>query len=661
MENIQKNKINEVFEASQNDLIGYIDFKTTKSTQGEAKKISQNDFFKFFGSKEYMKEVENKDDVSLVLFAQTKDNRRKEEDIIYNTMFVLDDDDAKRNEEVYQELNKKGYSYALHSTFSSTKDNPRVRLFIIPNRLLTIEEYKVASRQLAKELNLNIDECSFKGTQLMYMPCYKKGTNDYFASFFEGKPVDVDDLLLRAKDAQIQEDKKNCKVPEFPTPKEREDGKKENILSCSTLKDAFNNYFCCDATFAENHLSQFYSDKTLSSSNNEIARYTRIGSKENGGLVLYNNSTYKSFHSNDTINKERPLTSYDLFKNKYNLTSKACDEYITTSSEFKEFRKSEQYKLYLVQKDNNYNELLKAGCWTNFPVLQFPLPGDFEIPQTEFLVDDLIIKNTVNFFVGTAGVGKSTLLNYITMSILAHRDIFNRKTHLDDAPKRALLINCEEGNQVIERLAKQQQEMNITEDESFEIITQNIINDDFIFQTMEDPNKRPSLIVIEPFRSLPKDLNSQKEVDTALTKWIERAQKYSITVCLIHHYNKDGEYSGSHVIRDIARILWNVERTNDGFITLTCAKSNCKMPSGLKLQRENDGFLFEYVDTISQQQEMEKLKNTAAEIAKKKEDFKNNQKRQILDLYARGMKYQDIATQLNLTYKKVYNVCPHNK
>ncbi|MCH3923434.1 MAG: AAA family ATPase [Bacteroidales bacterium] len=308
-------------------------------------------------------------------------------------------------------------------------------------------------------------------------------------------------------------------------------------------------------------------------------------------------------------------------------------------------------------KNSDFELNLQKNC--NIPqyaILHFPLPEDFEIPQPEFLVDGLILKNSINFFCGDGGVGKSTLLNYITISILSQRDVFGRQTHLDDAPKRALLINCEECQEVITRLGTLSKEMEIKEE--FEIINQSSIDRKIIKELFSNPSKRPSFVVIEPFRCLAEELNTQKDVNKALAPWIEIAQKYNTTIICIHHHNKKGDYSGSHVIRDTARLLWNVDRTDDGYITLTCEKANCQQPTGLKLKREEDGYMFEYVDDISQQQDKPQKNITKKQLKKQQKEQENQE---IKRLYEKeNMSATDISKKLNINYNHV-NYIINNK
>jgi hypothetical protein len=427
-----------------------------------------------------------------------------------------------------------------------------------------------------------------------------------------------------------------------------------------TLSGVFNTYFFKNPSLIDNHLTNYYDRKNTSCSSTEICRWARKGSSSQQGLILRDDGLISSYHSNDEASKKSNLTPFQLFclKTFGNLKDddnyKNCCEYIKTADEFKTFRESDVYREYNKQYNNKLYQQLKGLAWDGDPIMPFPVPEDYKIPEIEYLVEGFIEKDTLNFLCGEGGVGKSTLGDYIVASLIGGYDVFGRKTHMDTKRRGVLFINTEEGAQPKVRLAGISKELNITQEKGTNLTLINVYNEQVVREYIEQGDV--SVVVYEPLHGLTNKMNDEGIFYDALHPFVEISQKLHVTFLLIHHPNKMGGISGTHAIVDTGRNVWMMEKAAQDEINLTCAKVNdMRYPKGIVIKR-NEGYTFSYVRDIETEEAIQEQKEqTRKEMAIRKQ-IRQEQKANILDLHNnQKLAPKQIAQQLNIPIDTVKN------
>src|SRR5690606_26405157 len=95
-----------------------------------------------------------------------------------------------------------GHAYVVYSTHSHRPKKPRYRVIILPDRLMSPDEYSAVTRKLAEQIGMTaIDKKSFEVQQLMYLPSCSKDAELVF-EVFEGDPLSVDGVLSQYDDWQ---------------------------------------------------------------------------------------------------------------------------------------------------------------------------------------------------------------------------------------------------------------------------------------------------------------------------------------------------------------------------------------------------------------------------------------------------------------------------
>jgi putative DNA primase/helicase len=119
--------------------------------------------------------------------------------VLYRQILSLDIDDA--NKQTLDLLHKwlKDKTYVLHSTHSSTPEEPRYRVIAPLSRAVQADEYGAIMRILHDVLKLPIDVATFDFNRIMFLPSVPKDV-EYFFETKTGEQIDVDKTLEMAPD-----------------------------------------------------------------------------------------------------------------------------------------------------------------------------------------------------------------------------------------------------------------------------------------------------------------------------------------------------------------------------------------------------------------------------------------------------------------------------
>lgn len=127
---------------------------------------------------------------------ETIQKYRKDKNIINRNVISLDYDNITNFKGLYHAVcnQLEGYSWAFHTTYSHTTENPRIRLMIPIYEPVSAEDYRKYSSILAKYIGYEVDEASFVPSQIMALPV-KRDKNASFIFKYNDKPAITCDQL----------------------------------------------------------------------------------------------------------------------------------------------------------------------------------------------------------------------------------------------------------------------------------------------------------------------------------------------------------------------------------------------------------------------------------------------------------------------------------
>lgn len=141
----------------------------------------------------------------LVLYGDVKDMEkdgnliqkyRNDENIINRNTLALDYDDITDFKGLYKAICKhlEGYSWAFHTTYNHTTDNPRIRLMVPINEPVSADDYRKYTQALAHQLGYKIDEGSYQPSRAMALPVRPDKDIPYIFKYNDAPAITIDDL-----------------------------------------------------------------------------------------------------------------------------------------------------------------------------------------------------------------------------------------------------------------------------------------------------------------------------------------------------------------------------------------------------------------------------------------------------------------------------------
>jgi hypothetical protein len=192
-----------------------------------------------------------------------------------------------------------------------------------------------------------------------------------------------------------------------------------------------------------------------------------------------------------------------------------------------------------------------------------------EAPDMEWLVEDLIVKHSVNMIFGKSGSTKSFLALHMALALSHKREFFELGSDVD-AHVPVVYLALEGKSGMKNRLKGYHQWFGKDKPKDFyvsdfnPVLTQDATVDAFIEQTKKLGLKDP-LIIIDTYNQATPSMNENDAGQTgAVMKNCQKMVKeLGATVLIVHHSNKseDGDYRGSSAIHGAMDTMLKVKDT----------------------------------------------------------------------------------------------------
>lgn len=145
---------------------------------------------------------DNKKDIGGFVGGRLKGARRKADNVVDRCIVTLDFDTIPPfgTENVLNTLEAAGYGYCVYSTRKHRPEAPRLRIVLVTDRTMTVDEYDAVSRKIAANIGITMaDPTTFEASRLMYWPsCSADG--EYIFRFKDAPFLSVDAVLASYTD-----------------------------------------------------------------------------------------------------------------------------------------------------------------------------------------------------------------------------------------------------------------------------------------------------------------------------------------------------------------------------------------------------------------------------------------------------------------------------
>lgn len=154
----------------------------------------------------------------LVLYGDVKDMEkdgkliqkyRNDENIINRNTLALDYDDITDFKGLYKSICKhlEAYSWAFHTTYNHTTDNPRIRLMVPISEPVSADDYRKYTQALAQKIGYKIDEGSFQPSRAMALPVKPDKNIPYIFKYNDAPAITIGDLNELSRNINSQKNK----------------------------------------------------------------------------------------------------------------------------------------------------------------------------------------------------------------------------------------------------------------------------------------------------------------------------------------------------------------------------------------------------------------------------------------------------------------------
>ena len=142
-------------------------------------------------------EQDNLKDIGGFVGGRLNGPRRKADNVLDRCLVTLDFDTIPPfgTENVLATLEAQGYGYCVYSTRKHRPEMPRLRIVVVTDRTMTVDEYDAVSRRLAADIGITMaDPTTFEASRLMYWPsCSADG--EYIFRYKDAPFLSVDTVL----------------------------------------------------------------------------------------------------------------------------------------------------------------------------------------------------------------------------------------------------------------------------------------------------------------------------------------------------------------------------------------------------------------------------------------------------------------------------------
>lgn len=231
--------------------------------------------------------------------------RRIREEVKERYLITLDADSPSEDFISNLDLELGDMEYVLYSTHSHTPDNPRYRIIIPTDRVMTPDEYQAVSRRIADDIGIeSFDSSTHQAERLMYWPSCPKDV-DYVYQHNEGKLISVDTYLSTYRDWRDTSlwptSSKESQIRLDAAKKQGNPLEKKGLLGA----------FCRSYSITE-AIHKFLPNVYAPTQHED--RYTYTEGSSVAGLVIYDNDTFAySNHATDPISGKL-VNAFDLVR-----------------------------------------------------------------------------------------------------------------------------------------------------------------------------------------------------------------------------------------------------------------------------------------------------------------------------------------------------------
>ncbi|PTH63626.1 mobile element-associated protein [Staphylococcus agnetis] len=133
---------------------------------------------------------------------------RKDDNVIYRDVIALDYDDINDIKELYEAIKERlsDISYFWHTTFSHSKDNHRIRLYVPVNERLNPFYYRSYTRVLAERIGFKVDEGSYQPSRAMALPVVQSKSHTFLYRYNDAPILDCPTLERWSKECAAKEE-----------------------------------------------------------------------------------------------------------------------------------------------------------------------------------------------------------------------------------------------------------------------------------------------------------------------------------------------------------------------------------------------------------------------------------------------------------------------
>jgi len=317
--------------------------KLSKYNHIANEKLSEKELLYKSASKQKLFNLKNKGCFMAGVFTGTRRVMSEQE---ARTMLILDIDEV--DSSIWNTLKVfNAYEYVLHTSFSHTKDKPKIRvIFPISKYIESKEEYKNIVNNFIEKNKLNVDKCSNKLNQVMFLPnkpkdgeyIFKHNKGEILNPFEYNYTVNKEQQEININESQETNvtDSVQSKINEVESPFEM-----DTIIGKWCKK-----YNIHDVI--KKYLSNVYIDR-------QGNRYTYSEGSSNHGLIVYpdsdgNKSVFAySNHGTDNLNTGHLHNSFDLLKiHKFNGDLGKTMDFVKKELNIVEVKKEERKKLEIM-------------------------------------------------------------------------------------------------------------------------------------------------------------------------------------------------------------------------------------------------------------------------------------------------------------------------
>ena len=322
------------------------------------------------------------------------------DNVVSRSMITLDfDDNAENLLEKAKEILK--VKAVVHSTRSSTPENPRYRVIVPLKRDVTPNEFVVLTEKFAEQFGISVDDCSKRIAQMMFRPTVNKDQRkEYVYVEFDGPLLDPDAYLDGEQIANVCSSK-------------RDDPRQGDGIVAD---------FC--RAFSCEDILKMFPDQYVKQGD----RWKPVDAKSGAGIALLDGGIWLySHHSEDVLCTGHALNAFDVMRIlkgfDFSQMKVRAERMLKQKEKEEDKQKNEKIQERDAQKNENVQKERKSPKG-------FVRGSSRKAKKIDWLIKGVLPANQLSILGGDGGVGKG----YICAGIV--RDLLTGHSQLWDKPAR---------------------------------------------------------------------------------------------------------------------------------------------------------------------------------------------------------------------------------